>query len=76
MESCYIPFGYGARLCLGKAFAVAEIKLLLAALLLNFDIHENEQSSTNASTMSQLGTENALPRGLRCDVLFRRLQKA
>ncbi|KAM3513582.1 hypothetical protein MY11210_002777 [Beauveria gryllotalpidicola] len=76
MESCYIPFGYGARLCLGKAFAVAEIKLLLACLLLNFDIHENEQSGTNATTMGQLGTENALPRGLRCDVLFRRLQKA
>ncbi|XWX02068.1 hypothetical protein V2A60_010100 [Cordyceps javanica] len=76
MENCYIPFGYGARICLGKAFAIAEIKLLLACLLLNFDIHENEQSGTNASTMSQLGTENALPRGLRCDVLFRRLQKA
>ncbi|OAA72236.1 benzoate 4-monooxygenase cytochrome P450 [Cordyceps fumosorosea ARSEF 2679] len=76
MEGCYIPFGYGARVCLGKAFAIAEIKLLLVSLLLNFDIHENEQSGTNAATMSQLGTENALPRGLRCDVLFRRLQKA
>ncbi|EGX94982.1 benzoate 4-monooxygenase cytochrome P450 [Cordyceps militaris CM01] len=76
MENCYIPFGYGARVCLGKAFALAEIKVLLACLLLHFDVYENEQSGTNASTMSQLGTENALPRGLRCDVLFRRLQKA
>lgn len=73
MESCYMPFGYGARLCLGKAFALAEIKIMMACLLLRFQLSEDAQSLTNAQTMTQLGTQNALPRGLRCDIRIRRL---
>ncbi|KID59945.1 uncharacterized protein G6M90_00g081010 [Metarhizium brunneum] len=73
MESCYMPFGYGARLCLGKAFALAEIKIMMACLLLRFQLSEDAQSLTNAQTMTQLGTQNALPRGLRCDIKIRSL---
>jgi hypothetical protein len=34
MERFYMPFGYGARVCLGKVFAIVEVKLLVACLLL------------------------------------------
>lgn len=69
MESCYMPFGYGARLCLGKAFALAEIKLLLAGVVLEFEFW-NGPLSTTEWNMEQLGTQNAMPRGQRCDLNF------
>lgn len=68
-----MPFGYGARLCLGKAFALAEIKLLVAGLIMEFEMCEDPDSPTTDWSMKQLGTQNALPRGLRCDISFRRL---
>jgi cytochrome P450 len=73
MEAHHIPFGYGARLCLGQSFANAEIKLFVACLVLKFKIREDRTSATNAASMAQLGTQNALPRGLRCDISFRRI---
>ncbi|QPH15665.1 hypothetical protein C2857_000137 [Epichloe festucae Fl1] len=74
MESCYMPFGYGARLCLGKAFAVAEIKLLIAGIVLEFALCEDTQSTTTDRNMEQLGTQNAMPRGRRCDLRFGRVR--
>ncbi|KAG5953564.1 hypothetical protein E4U53_004783 [Claviceps sorghi] len=71
MESCLVAFGYGARLCLGKAFALAEIKLLVAAVVMEFDFCNDPLSSTTAWNMEQLGTQNAMPRGQRCDLSFR-----
>ncbi|CAG9988548.1 unnamed protein product [Clonostachys byssicola] len=74
MEACYMPFGYGARLCLGKAFAVAEIKQLVAGVLLAFSVRRDPQSETTTDwTMEQLGSQNAMPRGRRCDLGFHRL---
>ncbi|EFY89552.1 Cytochrome P450 family protein [Metarhizium acridum CQMa 102] len=73
MESCYMPFGYGARLCLGKAFAVAEIKLLIAGIVMEFGLWDDPQSPTTDRSMEQLGTQNAMPRGQRCDLSFRQL---
>ncbi|KHO01328.1 Cytochrome P450 family protein [Metarhizium album ARSEF 1941] len=73
MESCYMPFGYGARLCLGKAFAVAEIKLLIAGIVMEFGLWDDPQSATTHKSMEQLGTQNAMPRGRRCDLGFRLL---
>ena len=40
-----LMFGYGPRACPGRFFAAAEIKMLLAKLLLNFDF-KNEDGST------------------------------
>ncbi|KAG6011872.1 hypothetical protein E4U43_008068 [Claviceps pusilla] len=71
MESCYMPFGYGARLCLGKAFAVAEIKLLIAGVVTVFDFCNDPMSATTDWSMEQLGTQSAIPRGQRCDLSFR-----
>lgn len=68
METFYIPWGYGARICLGKAFATLEVKLLVAYLLLRYRISEDAASPTNADSMMQLGTQDALPKGLRCDL--------
>ncbi|KAL7946065.1 cytochrome P450 family protein [Trichoderma barbatum] len=73
MGSSFIPFGYGARLCLGKAFAMAEIKLLVAGIVMEFALCNDPQSATTDWSMEQLGTQNAMPRGRRCDLRFRQL---
>ncbi|KAF2132437.1 cytochrome P450 family protein [Dothidotthia symphoricarpi CBS 119687] len=73
MQAHYIPFGYGARRCLGEHFATLEVKLLVAFLLLRYSISEEPAGRTNVETMKQLGTQDALPKGLCCDVLVQPL---
>lgn len=73
MEKLYMPFGYGARVCLGKAFATVEVKLLVACLLLEYSISEDPSSLTNIKSMVQLGTQDAWPTGLRCDLKVQRV---
>lgn len=71
MQSCYIPFGYGARLCLGKPFAQAGIKHFVAGILMQFKVCIDPRSGTTSRTMAQLGSQNALPRGRRCELLLK-----
>lgn len=69
-----MPFGYGARLCLGKAFAVAEIKLLLAGIIVEFSVRRDPLSTTTTEwSMQQLGTQNGMPRGRMCELIFDQL---
>ncbi|KAK1963869.1 cytochrome P450 family protein [Colletotrichum sublineola] len=75
MQAHYMPFGYGARVCLGKPFATLEVKLLVAFLVLRYSISEKPGGRTDAATMEQLGTQDALPRGLCCDVLVQPLHR-
>jgi len=73
MEKFYMPFGYGARLCLGKAFATVEVKLLVGCLLLRYSISKDPVSLTDTQSMRQLGTQDGLPKGLRCDLKVQRV---
>lgn len=71
MEARLIPFGYGARLCLGKALATMEIKLLLAGIYSHYET--GLSASTTDESMKQTSTHDAVPRGLSCEIQFRRL---
>ena len=70
MNASFIPFGYGARICLGMAFATMQIKTLIACLCIKYCIKADPTSKTTEDSMRQTGTQDAIPRGLRCDVLL------
>ncbi|KAI9869850.1 MAG: hypothetical protein M1830_005027 [Pleopsidium flavum] len=70
MERSFTPFGYGARSCMGKAFATMEIKLLTSALYLRYGTRVDPDSATTDDSMRQTGTMDSLPRGLRCDLIL------
>lgn len=73
MDKHYMPFGYGARFCLGSNFALVQIKILVALTVLQVELRQDANSPTDYRSMSQLDTQNALPRGLRCDIAVRRV---
>ena len=53
---------------MGKAFATIEIKMLLWTLYVRFKTRIGE--GMRESDMRQTGTQDALPWGLRCDVVL------
>ncbi|KAJ5307880.1 hypothetical protein N7476_008536 [Penicillium atrosanguineum] len=67
-EAHLIPFGYGARICLGKALATMEIKMLIAKLYLRYETVM--ESSTTPESMKQCSTHDAVPKALKCVVRF------
>lgn len=74
MEKHYMPFGYGARFCLGSTFALVQMKILIAFVVLRLEIRDDPSSNTDRHSMDQLDTQNALPRGLRCDISIREIE--
>ncbi|ODA82523.1 hypothetical protein RJ55_01030 [Drechmeria coniospora] len=63
-----IPFGHGGRVCLGKALATLEIKLLMARLFLHHEALKTP--STTEASMKQCSTHDAVPRALKCMIRF------
>lgn len=56
-----LPFGHGAHSCPGRFFAVAEMKIVLAHLLLNYDIRikSGERPKTSYWGMAVVMDRNA-----------------
>lgn len=71
-EARLVPFGYGGRICLGKALATMEIKMLIAALYLEYK--STVTASSTPESMSQCSTHDAVPWALECVIRFRRVQ--
>lgn len=68
MNESYIPYGYGARICLGKAFVVVQMELVIACLRIEYCIKVDAISRTIEGFMKQAGTLDTVPSGLRCDL--------
>ncbi|KAI1965949.1 hypothetical protein LOZ58_000850 [Ophidiomyces ophidiicola] len=74
MENSFIPFGYGARICLGKALGIMELKMLAAFLLLRYEIETTpEMGDGKSGPMWQCGSIEAVPIGLKGEMIFTKL---
>jgi cytochrome P450 len=62
--AAFMPFGGGARACLGRGFAYAEAQVLLAALLCEFDLAPVEGHIPQETDRVTLTSANGLPVGL------------
>ncbi|KAI1170417.1 benzoate 4-monooxygenase cytochrome P450 [Nemania sp. FL0916] len=67
-----IPFGYGGRVCLGKALATLELKMLIASLYL--ELESVDTMWTSAASMKQCSTHDAVPWALQCTIRFEKAQ--
>lgn len=73
LDSQLISFGIGGRICLGKSLAIMEIKVLIANLYLEYETVMTTVS--NADSMRQCSTHDAVPKALECVVRFQRAEK-
>lgn len=77
LRSCepqFIPFGHGGRICLGKALATMEIKLLMANVYTKYETALT--ASTTAESMKQCSTHDAVPKALECVLRFEKVVDA
>lgn len=72
-EAYLIPFGHGARICLGKALATLEIKVLIAHIYLRYNTTMG--ISMTPESMRQCSTHDAVPKGLKCVVRFQKIDE-
>jgi hypothetical protein len=75
-EKNFIPFGYGARICLGKALALMELKMMVASMLLRYAVETPlELGDGETGPMWQTGSMEAVPIGLKCTLRLAPLAK-
>ncbi|VXD15531.1 putative cytochrome P450 110 [Planktothrix serta PCC 8927] len=67
----FLPFGGGSRLCLGMALAQYEMKLVLATILLNYELHSLEKQPVKAV---RRGITLAPKGGIKMELLNKRSQ--
>jgi len=66
MEYSFVPFGHGARKCIGLHLASMEMRLLLTSIYRRFSTKLSETSTDES--MEMLSALAAVPRGLRCEL--------
>jgi cytochrome P450 family 12 len=52
----YLPFGFGARMCVGKRFAELELEMLIARMVQEFDIEWHHAPIKYKSTFLNVPT--------------------
>ena len=57
MEQSFIPFGYGARTCIGKNISLLEMNKLIPVLVKSFDIEFLRRDGTVESGKSLAGRD-------------------
>jgi cytochrome P450 len=62
----YIPFGAGARTCIGSAFALQEATLILATIMKNFDLQVAPAKKVWPMLRVTLRPEDGLPMTIKC----------
>jgi cytochrome P450 len=60
-EFSYIPFGGGARSCIGEQFAMTEAVLILATLGRQFKLRLKPDTQVTSRSTGTLGVEGGLP---------------
>ena len=62
----YLPFGAGARACIGRGFALAEAQITLATLVRHFDVKVKQGWQVKPLMMLTLKPDGGLPVFLTC----------
>lgn len=57
----YLPFGAGARMCIGATFAMTEIKIVLAMILQRYGLMLAPNARVDRSIKVTLGTRRGMP---------------
>ncbi|KAI1107412.1 cytochrome P450 [Jackrogersella minutella] len=71
MKEAWIPFGSGARTCLGMNLAIIELKVLLASVLYHYTV--DPDPSMDPDDMSPMYAAVIRPKAERCDLRFTRI---
>lgn len=72
MRDAYMPFSKGSRTCIGIHLANMELKLIIAALILTWDIRVGEKTTEDMMNMTDHFV--LMPKGGFCDLVFEKVR--